>query len=277
MGKIIKIFLSLFIIFFVFSISVFLIKSYKINFTFYCDEIVFPINIFEEKFVNENFEFVILSRRNKEVGVVRYLKEYEREVDIPSCIFYDNNYFKVTRVCENAFLNNKNLIKVNISKNIQLIEINAFKDCINLEYVTFSSESTLKIIEMNAFYNTNIKKIFLPKTLKVICTQSFCSCNKLKVLSFEKESELKYIGYGAFMGCDIKRKVNMNTKVYVSKNSFYNEKKLEEYEQNLKRMEKREVIRNYMNIKDRNSIIYNCEKFISYIEIIKSNIIFLFK
>ena len=130
---------------------------------------------------------------------------------------------------------------------------------------------------MNAFYNTNIKKIFLPKTLKVICTQSFCSCNKLKVLSFEKESELKYIGYGAFMGCDIKRKVNMNTKVYVSKNSFYNEKKLEEYEQNLKRMEKREVIRNYMNIKDRNSIIYNCEKFISYIEIIKSNIIFLFK
>ena len=79
------------------------------------------------------------------------------------------------------------------------------------------------------------------------------------------------------MGCDIKRKVNMNTKVYVSKNSFYNEKKLEEYEQNLKRMEKREVIRNYMNIKDRNSIIYNCEKFISYIEIIKSNIIFLFK
>ena len=274
MGKFVKIFLALLVILFVFSISFLLIKSYKINFTFYYDEIVFPINVFEEKFISGKFEFAILSRRNKEVGVVRCLKENESELDIPSCIFYDNNYFKVTRICENAFLNSKNLIKVNISKNIQLIEINAFKDCINLEYITLSADSTLKIIEMNAFYNTNIKKIFLPKTLKVICTQSFCSCNKLKVLSFEKGSELKYIGYGAFMGCDIKRKVNINTKAYVAKNCFYNEKKLEEYEQNLKRMEKKEIIRSHMNIKDRNNIIYNCEKFISYIEIIKSNLIF---
>ena len=57
--------------------------------------------------------------------------------------------YKVTKISDNAFKNNKNVTKIVLGSNIAEIGKNAFKGCTKLKYVTIPSN--VKIIGASAF------------------------------------------------------------------------------------------------------------------------------
>ncbi len=70
--------------------------------------------------------------------------------------------------------------KIIIPSSVVTINNDAFRECVNLEEVIFSSESRLAIIGNNAFKSCkNLKKINLPQRLEAIGEKAFFDCGKL--------------------------------------------------------------------------------------------------
>lgn len=85
------------------------------------------------------------------------------EITIPENVEISDKRFKVTKIADNAFKNNKKLIKITIGKNITSIGKNAFNGCKKLKNITIKS-TKLKKIGKNALKNINKKAIIkVPK------------------------------------------------------------------------------------------------------------------
>ena len=148
---------------------------------------------------NEEFDKLLFVRRDiKEISIPQNTKiigscsfEYSNieEISIPS---------SVTKICENAFNNCFNLIKVEIptNSNLQTIEKGsfsgskieeisippsvtkiceyAFSNCDNLIKVEIPTNSNLQTIEKDAFSGSNIEEIYFPKSL-IELKEGWCS------------------------------------------------------------------------------------------------------
>ena len=98
----------------------------------------------------------------------------------------------------------KDIIEANIKSSIKFIDSHAFKNCHNLQTVTFSEGSQLQVIGKEAFYNCeNLNEIFIPSTVTKIGTSAFSECNSLQKIEIPKNSNLQIIEKFAFTDCNI--------------------------------------------------------------------------
>ena len=87
--------------------------------------------------------------------------------------------YEVTNISRRAFRLNKDIKTLIINSKIRIIEGYAFDQCYNIESVTFTEGSKLKIIERTVFYNCSLKTIIIPGSVKSIDENAFVACDKL--------------------------------------------------------------------------------------------------
>lgn len=139
-------------------------------------------------------------------------------------------------ICQNAFTNCQNLIKLIIPNTIEEISNQAIVSCTNLEELTlpfiglkknetntfekiFGGERPYllsvivlsgKTLVNDAFINVSyLKKITLPIELEEIGNNAFLNCSNLETVTFENCSNLRVIGDSAFRGASKLQNLNL--------------------------------------------------------------------
>lgn len=129
---------------------------------------------------------------NKDQSVlIRYCNNFkETEYRVPE---------GVLELAYESFCNVTTLKKVYISKSVEIIGDNSFDGAENLEEVTFSDQSQLKVIGKAAFLGAyNLKDIKIPRYVEIIDSFAFCKATKLERVKFSEYANLKKIGMYAF-------------------------------------------------------------------------------
>lgn len=165
---------------------------------------------------NKNNYYVVLNENE-----VSYSGTYNRDiksVSIPASISYENSFYDVVIIADNAFNGCEKLKKVQLGNKITKIGKNAFKNCKSLKSVTIPNS----VIEIgtNAFYGcSSLSKATLGTGIKTIKTKAFYNCKKLGKITI-KSKKLKTVGKNAFK--NVKAKVTI--KVPKSKYKTYTTK-----------------------------------------------------
>ena len=130
--------------------------------------------------------YKISSTKKKEV-TYEYTSGKKTTVTIPSYILVNGVQYKVTKVADSCFKNNKKVKKVTVPDTVTAIGKNAFCKCTALTTVTLG---------------TGVKKIG---------KQAFYGCKKLKTVNV-KSKKLTEVGKNAFGGISKKAKFNLPKK-----------------------------------------------------------------
>lgn len=108
------------------------------------------------------FRVTASSAKTKTVMVANPLKKTGKKVTVPDTIKINGYTYKVTKIADKAFRNNKKLSKVTLGKNLTGIGKESFAGCKALKTVTIKSKLIGKI-ERNAFKDISVKaKIYVP-------------------------------------------------------------------------------------------------------------------
>jgi hypothetical protein len=93
---------------------------------------------------------------------------------------------------------------VAIGKSVEVIEDEAFYECMALKTVTFESESKLRTLGKGCFYNTAIETIEIPDQVLVIPEEAFSWCRNLKsfVAKNVKSIQQNAFSYGGLEGVE---------------------------------------------------------------------------
>lgn len=134
---------------------------------------------------------------------VEYSKPSSQSVGtviIPETITIDGVTYKVTKIADNAFKNNKTITKVVIGNNITAIGNSAFYGASKLKSVTIGANVTS--IGDKAFYKcTALTKIVIPAKVNKIGKMAFYGCKNLKNITIKtKKLTTKKVGSKAFKG-----------------------------------------------------------------------------
>lgn len=95
-----------------------------------------------------NTTYTIINIKKKEVSYTK-TKSKASKLTIPPTVKISGTKYKVTKIADNAFTNNKRITQVIIGKNICVIGKNAFKGCTKLKGITLTEN--VKLIGANAF------------------------------------------------------------------------------------------------------------------------------
>lgn len=117
------------------------------------------------KITINNINYEITSVEDTKTVKVTGTEKGMKEVIIPSVIPFNKSRYKVTAIGNNAFKSNKNLLKVEIGKNINSIGESAFSNCKNLKNIVIrSNKLTAGRVGKNAFKGINSSAIIkVPK------------------------------------------------------------------------------------------------------------------
>lgn len=124
----------------------------------------------------------------------------------------------VTAIAQNAFLKNKNIKAIFLSKNIRLIGKNAFGDCTSLQ--TVEAGEGLKEIGDSAFSGcVNLKEFLFPAGLEEIGEGAFGGTGLKEVSLPAGMTEIKS---GAFAGCENLVKITLPESILaISEDAFF--------------------------------------------------------
>lgn len=119
-------------------------------------------------------------------------------IKIPETIVINNMIYKVTKIADKAFKNNKKLTKITIGSKITVIGKEAFSGCSKLKSVTIGKNVTS--IGDKAFYKCGaLTRITIPSKVSKIGKSAFYRCKKMKTVTI-KSAKLKSIGGNSFKG-----------------------------------------------------------------------------
>ncbi len=120
------------------------------------------------------------------------------------------------------FRNDSNIVNVFISRNVTKIEESSFKNCYNLQKVTFESYSKLKSIGASAFEGcVSLISIEIPNGVSKIAYNTFKNCSSLT--SVEIPNSVTSIEYEAFSGCSSLQNIKIpNTLTRIGEEAFSN-------------------------------------------------------
>ena len=110
---------------------------------------------------SKNATYVITSAQNKTATYRSLTNQKKTSYTVPNTVEIDGITYKVTKIADKAFKNNKKLKKVIIGKNITTIGKQAFYGCKNLKTIIFKT-TELKSVGKQAF-----KGIHKKATMKV--------------------------------------------------------------------------------------------------------------
>ena len=118
-------------------------------------------------------------------------------IEIPANVEYNGNSYVVTAIGDEAFLNCRSLMGINLPASVLTIGEFAFQNCINLTSVGLGQVTD---IAWAAFLEcTNLTSIELPPTLKTIGSKAFGTSG---LVSIEIPSSVSFIGWGTFAHCE---------------------------------------------------------------------------
>ena len=138
-----------------------------------------------------------LSENGEAYSVVGYEGE-DVKVFIPDSY----NGIPVTEIGDSAFLENSSITEIYIPKTLKRIGASAFKLCTTLSLVEFRDESSLTVIDAEAFSKCEFTSFTLPSSVEEIGDSSFRFCAKLQTFEIQESSKLNSIGNHAFSGCE---------------------------------------------------------------------------
>lgn len=101
-----------------------------------------------DKITKANVTYTITDVNTKEVSYTKTTSKSSK-ITIPATVKIDGVTYKVTKIANNAFKNNKYVTKIVLGSNITEIGDNAFKGCLKLKSITITSK--VKVIGSNAF------------------------------------------------------------------------------------------------------------------------------
>lgn len=110
--------------------------------------------------------------------------------DLPPVLKIPSSYngIPVKRIANNAFTFRSYIYEVEIPDSIETIGEKAFYLCLDLEKITFSSNSQLKNIQDYAFSGSKIEEIVIPASVTYIGNNVFRDCYKLETIEVESSS-----------------------------------------------------------------------------------------
>ena len=136
----------------------------------------------------------------KEVEYKEPANKKAKTVSIPAIVKVDGVTYKVTKVDDNAFKNNKTVTKVTVGSNITTIGKNAFSGATKLKTVKIGKNVTT--IGSNAFKGcSSLTSVTLPSKATKIGANAFSGCKKLKTIKITSTKlTSKTVSKNAFKG-----------------------------------------------------------------------------
>ena len=136
----------------------------------------------------------------KEVEYKEPADKKAKTVSIPATVKIDGVTYKVTKIDDNAFKNNKTVTKVTVGSNIKTIGKNAFSGATKLKTVKIGKNVTT--IENNAFKGcTSLTSVTLGSKTTKIGANAFNGCKKLKTIKITSTKlTSKTVAKNAFKG-----------------------------------------------------------------------------
>ena len=136
----------------------------------------------------------------KEVEYKEPANKKAKTVSIPATVKIDGVTYKVTKVDDNAFKNNKTVTKVTVGSNIKTIGKNAFSGATKLKTVSIGKNVTE--IGANAFKGcSSLTSVTLPGKATKIGANAFNGCKKLKTIKITSTKlSSKTVAKNAFKG-----------------------------------------------------------------------------
>ena len=136
----------------------------------------------------------------KEVTYKEPTNKKAKTVSIPATVKIDGVTYKVTKIDDNAFKNNKTVTKVTVGSNIKTIGKNAFYKCTKLKTVKIGKNVTS--IGSNAFKGcSSLTSVTLPGKATKIGANAFNGCKKLKTIKITSTKlTSKTVAKNAFKG-----------------------------------------------------------------------------
>ena len=150
-----------------------------------------------------NLEKINISSTNPHYQIKNKLllrKNGETIVAVPGSITHPKIPKSVRNIADGAF-SGSSIQKITIGKNIRYIGYRAFKNCDQLNSVTFHKKSKIKILRNFVFENcSSLTTLELPDSITEIWHGVFYNCKKLETLKMKEN--LKYIGLDIVTGCE---------------------------------------------------------------------------
>ena len=136
----------------------------------------------------------------KEVEFKEPTDKKAKTVSIPATVKIDGVTYKVTKIDDNAFKNNKTVTKVTVGSNIKTIGKNAFSGATKLKTVSLGKNVTE--IGANAFKGcSSLTSVTLPSKATKIGANAFNGCKKLKTIKITSTKlSSKTVAKNAFKG-----------------------------------------------------------------------------
>jgi hypothetical protein len=108
--------------------------------------------IFSRKASNGRYK-ITKATGNRTVTYLSPLKKSKRTYKIPAKVTYKGKTYKVTKVAKKAFYGNKNLVYLELGKNIKQIGARAFANCTSLRYIMVKTNKIAEsAVGYHAFY-----------------------------------------------------------------------------------------------------------------------------
>ncbi len=165
----------------------------------------------EEKKESVSQEYNITSVNGSETTVeFKNTDKDSKSVTIQNTTMGDNgNVYKVTKVADNAFADNKNITSVTMGANVTEIGTGAFKNCTKLSDIIIQDGSITKI-DADAFAGAAALKTIDLSECKLVSidTNAFANCKKLATVKIDG-NKLTKVGKNAF------RNIKKNAKIMI--------------------------------------------------------------
>ena len=138
--------------------------------------------------------------KKKEVEYKEPANKKAKTISIPATVKIDGVTYKVTKIDDNAFKNNKTVTKVTVGSNIKTIGKNAFSGATKLKTVKIGKNVTE--IGANAFKGcSSLTSVTLPSKATKIGANAFNGCKKLKTIKITSTKlSSKTVAKNAFKG-----------------------------------------------------------------------------
>lgn len=121
-----------------------------------------------EKTIEQKNIIYSLNLQEKKAKIIG-CNRFKGKINIPRTVKYESAEYIITSISSNAFRSTR------------------------IDWLCFSDESELEIIENRAFGNSYIQRFTIPPNLKKICEYAFYSCKELKIIEMPSNSKLKTI------------------------------------------------------------------------------------
>ena len=147
---------------------------------------------------NLQCHYVKIGTQEPEVTLSKYISGAATNLVIPSTVQLEENWYTVTAISKEAFLNQKSIHSVQLPNTIKNIHQGAFQGCTQLKKV--SLPQNLTFLGGAAFQQCiSLENIEIPDTISSLGNKTFYGCEQLQIITLPQN--LEKLGESVFQRC----------------------------------------------------------------------------